>query len=454
MKPTKILILSHISDLLGGAERSMLDTIDYWSEHYDIEPEFILRRPLKSLAGELKKRGWKYYDLDYTFWSDAVAPTKAEDIFNRAVQNNQAIKDIEKIIANSNPDVVMTNSIVCPWAALAAYFQKKPHIWFVREYGDLDHGRVFEMDRQRTFEDIGNLSDLVVTNSRTLGKHVGQYVPTNKLTTLYTPFKTDDLLERAKESLASPFREAGSLKLVITGNLAPSKGQLEAVQAVSELNAEGFNIELCAIGATDQKEYVAELKVVAKKHGAANKVHLVGYQTNPMPYIAASDVGIMASRKEAFGRVTFEYLLLGKPVIGANGGATPEMVKDGKTGYLYDPVSVKSLKQALLHYAKDKSLVKSHKEAAQEMSQSMLAGEFNANALYKRVVEVIANADKIDRTPIHYLHRELHYPLIAKEVINKSGSQSVKKLVRRKARQKAKDVYYMIRSTKAKMTGK
>jgi glycosyltransferase involved in cell wall biosynthesis len=432
----------------------MLDTIDYWAERYDIEPAFVLRKPLKSLATELTKRGWKYYELDYTFWSDAVPPTKPEDIFHRAVQNNQAIKAIEAIIQDTNPDVVMTNSIVCPWAALAAYFQKKPHVWFVREYGDLDHGRVFEMDRERTFEDIGNLSDLVVTNSRTLAEHVGQYVPATKLTALYTPFKVDELIARATEKVASPYKLKDSLKLVITGNLAPSKGQREAAQAVSELVKDGHQIELCAIGSTDQKKYVDELMAIAAQNGATDNIHLVGYQSNPMAYINASDAGIMASRKEAFGRVTFEYLLLGKPVIGANGGATPEMVKDGKTGYLYDPSDVESLKTALTHYLNDKSQIAGQSEAAKKMSQTMLSGDYNADALFARVKELAEHGADPTRRPINYFHRELDYVDIAQEIINNSGSQSVKKLVRLKARRKAKATYYKLRSAKTKLRGK
>ena len=432
----------------------MLDTVDYWSEHYDIEPSFILRKPLKSLATELTKRGWRYYELDYTFWSDAVPPTKSEDIFHRAVQNNRAIKDIETIIRDTNPDVVMTNSIVCPWAALAAYFQQKPHVWFVREYGDLDHGRVFEMDRQRTFEDIGTLSDLVVANSRTLAEHVSQYVPRNKLTTLYTPFKIAELLAKSAQKFTSPYKSKSSLKVVITGNLAPSKGQLEAVQAVSELVRDGHDIELCAIGSTDQKSYVSEIHATIVGNGAVHSIHLVGYQTNPMPYINASDIGIMASRKEAFGRVTFEYLLLGKPVIGANGGATPEMVQDGKTGYLYDPSDVKSLKAALLRYLEDRSQVAEQSGSAKKMSQTMLSGNYNADALFDKIKAIAKQGAVQSHRPINYFNRQLDYVSIAQQVIDNTGSQSVKKLLRLKTRRKAKAAYNRLRSTKTKLRGK
>ena len=44
----------------------------------------------------------------------------------------------------------------------------------------------------------------------------------------------------------------------------------------------------------------------------------------------------MSSPYEAFGRVTIEYMMAGLPVIGRNGGATPEIIKENETGMLYN----------------------------------------------------------------------------------------------------------------------
>src|SRR3990167_160653 len=181
----KVLVLSHTSDLLGGAERSMLDVFDNWVAKYNIKPEFILREPLGMLVGEMKKRGWKYYPVKYTFWSWPNLPTKREDIFIHSVQNSQAVEEIEAIIGRTKPDLVITNTVISPWAAIAAHFKQVPHVWFVREYGDLDHDRSFEIDHDQVFTDIGNLSNLVVANSETMARHIEQYVDKRKVTTLY-----------------------------------------------------------------------------------------------------------------------------------------------------------------------------------------------------------------------------------------------------------------------------
>ncbi|GFP22375.1 hypothetical protein HKBW3S06_01603, partial [Candidatus Hakubella thermalkaliphila] len=45
----------------------------------------------------------------------------------------------------------------------------------------------------------------------------------------------------------------------------------------------------------------------------------------------------------AFGRVTVEGMLLKKPVIGARGGATPELIQEDFTGLLYTPGDHKEL---------------------------------------------------------------------------------------------------------------
>jgi glycosyltransferase involved in cell wall biosynthesis len=43
----------------------------------------------------------------------------------------------------------------------------------------------------------------------------------------------------------------------------------------------------------------------------------------------------MCSRDEGMGRVTVEAMSYGKPVIGFQSGATPELIEDGIDGFLY-----------------------------------------------------------------------------------------------------------------------
>jgi glycosyltransferase involved in cell wall biosynthesis len=65
-----------------------------------------------------------------------------------------------------------------------------------------------------------------------------------------------------------------------------------------------------------------------------------------------SDVILVCSRSEGFGRVTIEGMLARKPVIGARCGATAELIQDGTTGLLYnygDPSDLADRIQHLYH---------------------------------------------------------------------------------------------------------
>lgn len=435
-KPLKILILSHSSEL-GGAERSMLDLFDYWVGKGLVEPHFIIRRPLRNMAKELKSRNWDYTSRYYGNWSQRNPSKKAEDIFRNAAHNTKAIFAIEKWIATNKPDLIMTNTIVSPWAAIAAYFQRVPHIWFVREYGDIDHQHIFELGRKKMLQDIDILSKLVVTNSKTLAKHISQYIPNEKIRPLYTPFNLELLERKSLQKTKNPFNDSDSLKLVITGRISPSKGQQEIASAVGILNQQGYNTELCVIGLPSEPQDANSLKEVIDKYQISDKVHLIGQQPNPLAIIKHADVGIMASRQEAFGRVTFEYMSIGRPVVGSNSGATPEMIINGKNGFLYTQGNVESLLTQLLNYAKDRTLVTKHGDAARQKAVGMMKSESNADALFERLVQIVNSKQETQR-PLNFSHRWLEYPGIAQKYIKDTDSVALYRLAYLRTRHNAK----------------
>jgi glycosyltransferase involved in cell wall biosynthesis len=450
----KVLILSHSSEL-AGAERSMLDLFDYWVKKYPIEPHFIIRRPVKGLSKELRKRKWGYTALYYTNWSDRTSfeERSAESIYRSSLFNTKAIFDIEKLITNFKPDIVMTNTIVSPWAAVSAHFQKIPHIWFVREYGDLDHRHIFELGREKMFEDIDTLSSLVVTNSKTLARHVEQYITPSKIEPLYTPFDTDYLRRKSKAKASSPFKNDKALKLVITGRIAQSKGQADAAEAVGKLIRMGYDTELCVIGLPSDPEDANSLHEAIKKYEIENKIHLVGHQSNPLSILKYADIGVMASKQEAFGRVTFEYMAVGLPVIGANSGATPELIRDGRTGYLYEQGDIENLTEQLVKYAKNRDLVVSHGKAAMEHAEEMMAGEYNADNLYKKTTTVIEGRQE-HLKPLNFAHRWLEYPVTAQKYIQESGVISLRRMVYLSLRHRAKIIYLLVANPINKITGR
>ncbi len=95
-----------------------------------------------------------------------------------------------------------------------------------------------------------------------------------------------------------------------------------------------------------------KLKNLRDGLGIQKKVSFVGYvPENLKPlYYSAADAFILASTSETQGVVVTEAMACGAPVIGTNSLAIPEIVKDGKNGYLFDPHNVKELSRLLQNF--------------------------------------------------------------------------------------------------------
>ena len=66
-----------------------------------------------------------------------------------------------------------------------------------------------------------------------------------------------------------------------------------------------------------------------------SNVHLKGFNKNISANRQKYDMALTCSKMEALGRVTIEGMYYRNLVVGANSGATVELIEDGKTGYLY-----------------------------------------------------------------------------------------------------------------------
>lgn len=68
------------------------------------------------------------------------------------------------------------------------------------------------------------------------------------------------------------------------------------------------------------------------------------------------DIFVMPSRQEGFGIVFLEAMALGKPVVAACVGGTPEIVKNGITGFLVRPGDLEGLALRLTQLLQDEAL--------------------------------------------------------------------------------------------------
>ena len=117
---------------------------------------------------------------------------------------------------------------------------------------------------------------------------------------------------------------AESVALCLASRAIESKGWLQAVEAVKQLNEEGRKVDLMLIGEGP----------VADKFRAGplpEYIRLHGQVSNLQDYIAVSDIGLLPSYfvGESMPLVVIEMLAQGKPVISTSVGEIPMMLTSG-----------------------------------------------------------------------------------------------------------------------------
>jgi glycosyltransferase involved in cell wall biosynthesis len=132
-------------------------------------------------------------------------------------------------------------------------------------------------------------------------------------------------------------------KVLFIGRLDRQKGYdllIESARRLEEL------IDVRIIGAS----------VIGKQENAdtPRNVALLGWMNRNQieAHLEVADLVVIPSRWEAFGLVAIEAMRAAKPIVAFRVGALPEIVEDGVTGMLCEPVSVAPLVDALQQASK------------------------------------------------------------------------------------------------------
>jgi len=320
-----ISFISH-TNLASGAERTLLELVSKIKNEGGLA-HVILPRTEGPLIEKLKGLAISYDQLDYIWWTDYG--NKSDQRMSETIVNLASYLDEYRRI---NPQVVFTNTSVVPWGALLAKLMNLPHIWSIHEFGDKDHGVKYFLPIAETRKIIDLASDCVIYNSKVVREEYEKIVSRTKGRQLYM-----DLPDTKPNKLSiksQGYQDRQSLKLVMVGFMAESKGQDQAVKATLKLLKQKQNVELLLLGRyQNDSQYYIKIQALIGKN--LSRIHLVNHVDNPLDYINAADVVLVCSRNEAFGRGAAEGMLLKKPIIISDRGAYKELVQEGVNGYIY-----------------------------------------------------------------------------------------------------------------------
>jgi glycosyltransferase involved in cell wall biosynthesis len=137
-----------------------------------------------------------------------------------------------------------------------------------------------------------------------------------------------------------PQRQRGFLhaKIVVgtVANFYKTKGLGYFIEAIKLLRTEPVitHAAFVIIGDGPEKE---KLELQIKESGMKNKIFLTGKLPDVRKYLAAFDIFVLPSVKEGFPWALLEAMAAKLPVIATNVGAAPEIIEDGKNGFMVEP---------------------------------------------------------------------------------------------------------------------
>lgn len=336
----KIVFVSHFAHSQGGAQGVLVDLTKGIKQYYP-EYQIYIIFPKK---GDLIDMCFPYINgykiIKQPWW---IIPGKKNEwhiaigrffrIAKYAIKTLQYLRKIQ-------PDFVITNTLASPTAALAAYWGKFKHIWFIHEIPTLSTDCTFLYPEKYICKYVEKFSIKLLSVSEAIS-------------TYYSPYLTDKTkLERIHYAIEIPNISSSTsdhiYTLIMVGSFNENKGQKEAVYA-SDIVKHKYQIpfQLLLVGGNKDK-YTYETKELIEQKGLTQQIKVVDFTPSIFNYYQQADVLITCSASEGLPRVIIEAQKLGIPVIATSIQPNKELIESGYNGLLYQRGNYNELAQHII----------------------------------------------------------------------------------------------------------
>lgn len=134
------------------------------------------------------------------------------------------------------------------------------------------------------------------------------------------------------------YRDEEEGRLLFVGSIWPLKGLLTLVEALKDIVPEMPAVNLRVVGRILDREYFHRVVSCVEGEGLGRRVvfcGLLGGDDLLQEYRRATAL-ILPSRRESAGLAVMEAMAAGKPVVASRVAALPELVEEGRTGFLVE----------------------------------------------------------------------------------------------------------------------
>ncbi len=265
-----------------------------------------------------------------------------------------AAVDLSRICREANVDVIHAHQST-PWfyAALAKRRYGKPRLLFE------EHGRFFPEEDKWLRRLVNRLiirkvTDRVVAVSEDIRDRLIRYegLEHDDIEVVYNGVRIDVAPQpemRARVRAEFGF-SADEFVVGSVGRLDEIKNYPMLVESLALAHGEVAGVRGLIVGSGPDSGRIAK---AIEKAGASNVVKMAGHREDARLILRSLDLFVLSSLSEGTSMALLEAMALGVPAVVTDVGGNPEVVIDGKTGWVVPSRDVGSLSAAIVAAAKD-----------------------------------------------------------------------------------------------------
>ena len=328
------ILFVHHDTCLYGASQSLLALVEGLRSRGHTCT--VLLPQAGPLVQELEARDVAHDVIAWQSWTSCERqwfPRRLASGLRRLHRNRRIVDAAARQCAKRQPDLIHTNSSKTPFGALLARRMGLPHTWHFREFlgGPYSVGQVFSLGRRISCELIRAWSSALVVISHSLRRQFDSVAGRIPIHVVYNGVMSQS---DVRQCCHTPWPDGDTLILALVGRFEAWKHPLVALEAMRILKDQHEKVRLLVAGSGEEAE-VQEVRGFVNRHALHDTVELLGFVKGVKTVFVRCHALLMCSTGDAFGRVTAEAMAYGRPVIGADAGATSELVQDGADGLLF-----------------------------------------------------------------------------------------------------------------------
>ena len=372
-KKKKIVIWEVLPNIAGG-QRVALNVVAQLKNKYDFKAILPSKGPLLE---EFKKMGIPVEILPIGTYS--LGRKGIKDVLRFMWYTPFVLSRVAKIVKDS--DLIYANSSrVFVWSAIVGRILNIPVVWHL-------HSVLTDKKSRFLIELFGKskiIKKIIAVSFVTANQFSGLK---HKIVVIYNGVDILRFREISHQKKKERFQEKNYV-IGMIADLIPQKGHKTLIKAIGLIKNK-IPVKLLIVGAPREntKWYERELKKMVERFELTNIVEFLGYRQDVFPILNQLDLLVVPSSSsfEACPMVILEAYACGIPVVGSNLGGIPELIEEGKTGFIFKANDEKELAEKILFLFRNPSLHAQMKKNCRKIAEQ----KFNLKDFSKKIEKVL-----------------------------------------------------------------